>query len=87
MSTIINYHGVIIEEDDQQIRFTLPDWLTPEDRRGVKERLDSILLPESRVKSLPAGPWVPTDAHRPEPDVPGYCTCGTLTRLCGGATR
>jgi hypothetical protein len=22
--------------------------------------------------------------HRPEPDVPGYCTCGTLTRLCVG---
>ncbi len=22
--------------------------------------------------------------RRPEPDVPGYCTCGTLTKLCEG---
>ena len=24
-------------------------------------------------------------AHRPEVDVPGYCTCGALTRLCVGS--
>lgn len=23
-----------------------------------------------------------TASHRPDRDVPGYCTCGTLTRLC-----
>jgi len=31
------------------------------------------------------GPVVSTTmepTHLPEPDVPGYCTCGTLTKLC-----
>ncbi len=35
-----------------------------------------------RAAEGPAGRGQDEPTHRPEPDVPGYCTCGTLTKLC-----
>jgi len=51
---------------------------------GLRARLEAL---QAEVESLEgievaAGRGQDEPTHRPEPDVPGYCTCGTLTKLC-----
>ncbi len=35
--------GVIIEEDDQQFRVFLPDWLTSDQRRRIRAAFDEFV--------------------------------------------
>jgi len=53
---------------------------------GLRARLEAL---QAEVESLEgievaAGRGQDEPTHRPEPDVPGYCTYGTLTKLCEG---
>jgi hypothetical protein len=50
MSTITNRHGFIVEDGGDWIRVTLPDWLTPDQRRHFEGKLDGNFPPGSRVK-------------------------------------
>ncbi len=45
-----NRHGFIVEDGGNYIQVTLPDWLTPDQRRRFEEELDDIFPPGSRVK-------------------------------------
>ncbi len=49
MTTITNRHGFIVEDGGDYIQVTLPDWLTPDQRRRFEEELDDIFQ-GSRVK-------------------------------------
>jgi len=98
-TTTTTPYGVIVTETEDYISFRLPSWLTVEERARIRSALDEWWAAnavnssgECAVISADVhGGWCnahvddedgPT--HRPEPDVPGYCTCGTLTKLCEG---
>jgi len=92
MSTTTTPYGVIIMETEDSISFRLPPWLTVEERARIKSALDewwsTDVLNSSGARQegieVAAGRGQDEPTHRPEPDVPGYCTCGTLTKLCEG---
>jgi len=80
MSTTTTPYGVIVTETEDYISFRLPSWLTVEERARIKLGLDEWWA--ASVIEVAAGRGQDEPTHRPEPDVPGYCTCGTLTKLC-----
>ncbi len=74
-ATITNRHGFIVEDGDDYIRVTLPEGTTADERRLYHEGLDEMFLSRG---------WRPHNAQR---GAPGYCTCGTLTKLCDVARK
>ena len=89
MSTTTTPYGVIVTETEDSISFRLPSWLTVEERARIKSGLEewwaAVNSPGARQEGrieVAAGRGQDEPTHRPEPDVPGYCTCGTLTKLC-----
>jgi len=52
----------------------------------IAKAITALQVAERGIRAAegPAGRGQDEPTHRPEPDVPGYCTCGTLTKLCEG---
>ncbi len=50
----------------------------------IAKAITALKMAERGIRAAegPAGRGPAEPTHRPEPDVPGYCTCGTLTKLC-----
>jgi len=57
----------------------LGHYFTPDE---AQQYAVEILLLVAQAKGQMSGRGQDEPTHRPEPDVPGYCTCGTLTKLC-----
>ncbi len=94
-TTTTTPHGVIVTETEDYISFRLPSWLTDDERARIKSALDEWWSANvlnwhiARLEGIEvaAGRGQDEPTHRPEPDVPGYCTCGTLRELCDVASR
>lgn len=77
MSTIINYHGVITR-GRRPTDPVHPHGLAHPRGAPRRQGAPGLHCAAQVAGQEPAGrTMVPTDAHRREPDVPGYCTCGT----------